>query len=397
MSSRGPASSLDQFAIAELDALEQRALRRRLMPRTRHAGLWVEQKGARLLSFSCNDYLGLAHDPQVRAAAHVALDLYGAGAGASRLITGNYPLLDDLEGKLAALKGSESACVFGSGYLANIGIISTLLGRGDVIFVDEWVHSCIWAGARLSGARIMAFRHNNMDHLAQILEQHRGRFKHSLIAVDGVYSMDGDRAPLPDLVPLAQNYESWLLCDDAHGTGVIGGGRGTSFDFDATLRLDLNMGTLSKALGSYGGFVCASQKVIDLFKTKAASFIYSTALPAANAAAACTALNIINTDPARVARPLALARAFTSALNLPQAQSAIVPLIIGDPATTLALSQALEEAGFLVAAIRPPTVPEGTARLRFTFSAAHQDDDIARLVASVRRLLMQHNIGVSAA
>jgi 8-amino-7-oxononanoate synthase len=390
-------SSLDQYAIAELEALEQRHMRRQLAPTHRHAGLWVERQGKTLLSFSCNDYLGLAHDPRVINAAQDAIALYGAGAGASRLISGNYPLLEILEQKLAALKGTETACVFGSGYLANTGIISTLIGKGDLILLDEWVHSCIWSGARLSGARIMAFRHNDMMHVQSLLSQHRSRFKNCLIAVDGVYSMDGDKALLPALATLAPDYDAWLLCDDAHGAGVIGGGRGTSFDFDAPIALDLNMGTLSKAFGSYGGYVCASSSIIHLLKTRAASFVYSTALPAASAGAACAALDIIRDEPERSMRPLRLAQRFTQALHLPLAQSAIVPVIIGQSETALMLSRAMEDKGFLVVAIRPPTVPDGTARLRFTFSAAHQESDIDDAAQCLTDLLRQHQIDLSAA
>jgi 8-amino-7-oxononanoate synthase len=380
-------SSLDRYAIAELEKLEHRSLKRHLLPSHRHAGLWIERDGRRYLSFSCNDYLGLAHDPQISAAAQEAIAVYGVGAGASRLITGNYPLLPQLEARLAQFKGTESACVFGSGYLANIGIISTFLGKGDVIIVDQLVHSCIWAGARLAGARIMAFRHNDIDHLSDILRTHRHRFGACLIAVDGVYSMDGDRAALPELAACARAYNAWLLCDDAHGAGVIGGGRGTSFDFGAPIALDFNMGTLSKAFGSYGGYVCASAAVIDLIKTRAASFVYSTALPAANAAAALAALDCIEHDSKRVARPLMLARRFTSALNLPHAQSAIVPVIIGAADHALRLSEALRGDGYIVHAIRPPTVPDGTARLRLTFSASHSDNDVDALAQCLQRHL----------
>ncbi len=378
--------AIETFARTQLEQLDNQSLRRTLIPTTRLPDQWIERGGRRLLSFSCNDYLNLSHHPRVIAAAQEAAAYYGAGAGASRLITGNHPLLEELEGRLAQLKGTQSACVFGSGYLANSGIISTMMGRGDLILVDEWVHSCIWSGARLSGARILAFSHNDMDHLAKLLEARRGSYGRCLIAVDGVYSMDGDLAPLPALAALAAQHRAWVLCDDAHGVGVIGAGRGSSFAFEKPVDIALQMGTLSKSLGSYGGYVCATKSVIDLLKTRAASFVYSTALPPASAAAAIAALDVMAAEPERMPRLLEKARRLTRALNLPDAQSAIVPIVIGDAARAVAMSKALEADGFLVAAIRPPTVPAGTARLRVTLSCDHRDEDIDRLASCITAL-----------
>lgn len=376
--------SLDTTAARKLATLEAKALRRTLKDTARD-GIMVERDGRRLLSFSCNDYLDLSRHPAVKQAAIAAIQKYGVGAGASRLVTGNHPLYADLEAKLAALKGTEAAVVFGSGYLANTGIIPTLIGRNDAIFVDELAHNCILAGAKMSGAATHIFRHNDMAHLASLLAAERAKHKHAMIATDGVFSMDGDLAPLPALAVLAGEYESWLMADDAHGIGVVGGGRGSTFAFTPKPNVPLQMGTLSKAVGGYGGYLCASQAVVDLMKTRAATLVYSTALPPATIAAAIAALDIIATDAATVAKPLAKARLFASALGLAEATSAIVPVVLGDAKAALDAAGLLEDEGFLVTAIRPPTVPPGTARLRFTFSAAHDDADIQRLAAVVTK------------
>jgi 8-amino-7-oxononanoate synthase len=317
----------------------------------------------------------------VRAAACRAIEAHGTGAGASRLVTGDHPLLGDLEQRLAAFKKAEAACVFGSGYLANSGIIPTLVGRNDLVVMDELVHSCIRAGARLSGAQTVTFRHNDMAHARQMLEARRSSHPRCLMATDGVFSMDGDLAPLAELTRLAEAYDAWLLVDDAHGLGVVNGGHGSTAGFDVPLQ----MGTLSKALGSYGGYLCASAPVIDLVKTRAASFIYTTGLPPASAAAAIAALDIVAGDPDLVERPLARARLFTRAMGLPDAESPIVPVVVGTPERALALSRGLEDDGFLVSAIRPPTVPPGTSRLRVTFMAGHTEEEVERLATALRR------------
>ncbi len=377
------AYSLDAVARAKLAALEAKALLRTPVETARD-GIWVERGGRRLLSFSCNDYLDLSRHPMVKQAAVEATQRYGAGAGASRLVTGNHPLYADLEKKLAALKGTDAAMVFGSGYLANIGIIATLMGANDAVFVDELAHNCILTGAATSGAAVHTFRHNDTGHLAELLGTERAKHRHALIATDGVFSMDGDLAPLPALSSLAENHGAWLLADDAHGVGVVGGGRGSSFAFTPHPQVPLQMGTLSKAIGGYGGYLCASKPVIDLLKSRAGSFVYSTGLPPATVAAASAALEIIANDPVTVAKPLAKARLFTDALNLPPAQSAIVPVVLGDTRKALAAAALLESEGFLVAAIRPPTVPQNTARLRVTVSAAHEDADILRLAETIK-------------
>ena len=364
--------SLDRYAEATLDQLESRALRRTLIETSRGDFPHVRRGGRRLVSFSCNDYLGLSCHPEVKAAAIAAIETYGAGAGASRLVTGNHPLLVALEARLAATKGTAAACVFGSGYLANIGVIGALAGPDDLILIDELAHACLNAGAGLSRAQILRFRHNDVAHAAALLAEHRGGCRHALVVTETVFSMDGDRAPVGRFAALSADHDAWLLADDAHGVGLEG-------DRDADV--PLRMGTLSKAIGSYGGYLCGSASVVALIKTRARSFVYSTGLPPASAAAALAALDVVAKTPALAAAPLRKARLFTRLVGLPEAASAIVPLVLGAPETALAASATLEAAGFLVTAIRPPTVPPGTARLRFAFSALHEETDIEQLAA----------------
>ena len=373
-------SSLDDFARHKLATLEQAHLRRRLVPTGRFDDLFVERNGRKLLSFSCNDYLGLSQHPALKAAAIAAIERHGVGAGASRLVTGDHPLYAELEQRLARLKRTEAACVFGSGYLANAGIAPALVGRGDLILIDELAHSSLWTGARLSRSELLSFRHNDAGHLADLLKQYRSNHQRALIVTEGVFSMDGDRAPLAELASLAREAAAWLMVDDAH-----------DLDFAATIRAEvpLRIGTLSKAIGGYGGYLCASQPVIDFVRNRARTLIYSTGLPPATVAAAIAALDLIKREPNRLAMPVTKAQAFTRAAGLPQAQSAIVPVVIGEAAAALSASQLLEAEGYLAVAIRPPTVPEGTARLRLSFSAAHPDAEIARLAEIVRTRILR--------
>lgn len=383
---RAVTDSLTAFAQDKLATLEAKSLKRTLIPTARLDGLWVERQGRRLLSFSCNDYLNLSHHPAVKAAALAAVETHGVGSGASRLVTGDNPIFAQLEARLAALKGAEAACVFGSGYLANSGIIPTFVGEGDLILIDDLAHACIWSGAQLSRAQVVPFRHNDVADLAAKLAAFRGQAERALIATDGVFSMDGDVAPLDEISAQAQAHDAWLLVDDAHGLGVLGEGRGTAAMFPGA-KIDLAMGTFSKALGGYGAYVCASAPVIDFIKTRTRTVVYTTGLPPANAAAALAALDVIAAEPERVAAVLAKARRFTRALNLPEATSAVVPIVLGEAERTLAAATVLEKQGFLVVAIRPPTVPAGTARLRVAFTAGHPDDEIDRLAAAVRPLM----------
>lgn len=374
--------SLQAFAERKIATLEAATLMRRLQPTRRGPDAAAERGGRRLVSFSCNDYLGLSQHPAVKAAAAAAADAYGAGGGASRLVTGDHPLLSQLEARLARLKGTQGACVFGSGYLANTGVIPTLAGPDSLVLIDELAHGCIWAGAKLTGGKVLAFRHGDVGHLRDLLAEHRAGADRAIVATDGVFSMDGDIAPLGGLADACAEHDAWLLSDDAHGVGVVGGGRGSAALFPGA-NIPLQIGTLSKAIGGYGGYLAASQAVIDLVKARARTLVYSTSLPPASAAAAIAALDLIEAEPELCERPLVKARRFTRALNLPLAQSPIVPVILGEAAAALDASAMLEEAGYLVVAIRPPTVPAGTARLRVTFNAGHTDEDVDRLAALI--------------
>jgi 8-amino-7-oxononanoate synthase len=380
--------SLDEFATAKLGELERGSLRRALVDTTRVTGIWTLRNGRRLLSFCCNDYLNLTHHPAVKQAAIEALETYGVGAAASRFVTGNHPLYAELEARLAAWKETQAACVFGSGYLANLGIIPALVGADDLVLIDDLAHACLWGGARLSRATVMPFRHSDVGHLEALLAAQRRRYERVLIATDGVFSMDGDIAPLHALAALAQRHDAWLMSDDAHGLGVVGGGRGSNFVQTTRADIPLQMGTLSKALGAYGGYLCASAAVVDLVRNRARSLIYTTGLPPAMVAAAIAALDLIAREPAYAARPVEKAKLFARCAGLPEPASPIVPVVLGEAEAALWGARLLEDHGFLVIAIRPPTVPAGTARLRLTFTAQHPDNEIERLAEIVRTKIL---------
>lgn len=371
--------TIEAFARGKLAAADEANLRRRLHPTARAAGGGIERDGRALVSFADNDYLGLTQHPEVIAASLAATERYGAGGGASRLVTGDNPLYGALEARIARIKGAEAALVFGSGYLANIGIIPTFAGPADLIVADELVHACMHAGARLARAETRFFRHNDAADCARILAEARADHRHCLVLTEGVFSMDGDRAPVAALSAICRDADAWFLVDDAHALGVVEGGPGSGFADGKRIPVDLQMGTLSKAAGAYGGYVAASGPVIDLLVNRARSLIYTTALPPGTLAAAEKGLELIETDAALTARPLARARRFTAALGLPEAESAIVPLVLGDEGRALDAARMLEERGFHVTAMRPPTVPKGTSRLRFTFSAVHQESEVDAL------------------
>jgi 8-amino-7-oxononanoate synthase len=367
--------ALDDILQQKLLVLESKHQRRTLKETQREDGVHVLRNGKELISFSCNDYLGLSKHPEVIAAGIEALAEFGAGAGASRLVTGNNSLYEDLETRLAAYKGTQAACVFGSGYLANLGTIPALVGKGDLILADKLVHACMIDAAKLSGANVMRFAHNNLDHCRMLLESNRADHHQCLILTETVFSMDGDRAPVEALRALARHHDAWVMTDDAHGLGVIPRHMSSA---------DIQMGTLSKGAGVYGGYVCGSQVLIDYLKTAARSLVFSTGLPPAALACAHAAVSIIADETELVAQPLANARQFTSMLGLEVAQSAIVPLMFKENEKAMEASALLEDRGFLVAAIRPPTVPENTARLRFAFSALHEPEHIEEVVAIIK-------------
>lgn len=360
---------------SHLQQIEQKGRLRSITCTDQPGNGYVIRNGQKLLSFSSNDYLGLSQHPNVKEAAIRAIEQYGTGSGASRLITGNNPLYDTLEKTLAATKGSEDCIVFGSGYLANIGTIAALMKKTDLILADKLAHACLLDGARLSGATLLRFSHNDAAKCTSLLKKHRNHHTNCLIVTETVFSMDGDLAPVQELHELATQHDTWLLTDDAHGLGVV----------TTTTKSHLQMGTLSKAVGSYGGYVCTSKATADYLRNTARSLIYSTALPPATLAASIAALELMQSDTSLAARALENARHFTALLNLPQAQSPIVPLVLGGEEKTLLASKTLEQAGFLAWPIRPPTVPSGTSRLRFTFSALHKTQDIETLADIIKR------------
>jgi 8-amino-7-oxononanoate synthase len=366
--------SLRDYARDQLALVEQKSLSRHITETERLGGTRVCRGGREYVSFSCNDYLGLTHHPKVIAAAREALERYGTGAGASRLVTGSHPLYAELERLLAEMKGTERSLVFSSGYMANLGVIPALVGKEDLVVADRLCHACMWDGARLSGATVMRFDHNDLDRCEDILEAHRGGFARCLILTESVFSMDGDRGAILGLSSLATAYKAWLMTDDAH-----------ELMMDLPSGADVKMGTLSKAMGSCGGYVCGSSELIEWLANRARSLMFSTGLPPASVAAATAALRIIRDDQELCMKPLENARRFTAALGRQPAVSQIVPVIVGEPERALAASAMLQEHGLLAVAIRPPSVPPGTARLRFTFSALHEAEPIERAAELLKK------------
>jgi glycine C-acetyltransferase/8-amino-7-oxononanoate synthase len=377
-----------------LEELRDRGLYRRLRLISGPQGPRVTLDGQPVLLLCSNDYLGLANHPRVRGAAAEAAMRWGAGAGASRLISGNMQPHGRLEDRLARFKGYESALLFGSGYLANTGTIAALAGSGAVVFSDELNHASIIDGCRLSRAETFVYRHGDTEHLAWGLREAEGRG--ALIVSDGVFSMDGDVAPLEQLVKLARDHRCRLMVDEAHATGALGpGGRGSVAAAGLSGEVDVVMGTLGKALGSYGAYVCASRELTDYLTNTARSLIFSTAPPPPVAAAGLAALELLESRPHRIDELHANATTLRSALAAQGlatggCQTQIIPMEIGDATRTMALSERLLERGVFAQGIRPPTVPEGTSRLRFTVMSTHRAAELERaaeIVGDVTREL----------
>mgnify|MGYP001606015497 FL=1 len=346
--------------------------------------------GRRVLLLASNNYLGLATHPDVVEAAVNAARRWGAGSGSARLITGGVTPHDELEARLAELKGTDDAVVFSSGYLANLGTIAALVGPGDAIFSDELNHASIIDGARLSRADVHVYRHANAGHLTDQLGTWRNSHPDSraLVVSDSVFSMDGDIAPLGGLADACDRYGAILMVDEAHATGVIGPrGRGAVAHLELNGRVPVIMGTLSKALGAAGGFVSGSRELCDFLRNKARAFIFDTAMPAPTAAAASAALDILAKEPERAVRARALATQLADKLRTvgfetPHPVAAIVPVHVGSSEAALQLAGSLMDRGVLVPAIRPPTVPPGTARLRATVMATHTDEQLSQAVSA---------------
>jgi 8-amino-7-oxononanoate synthase len=384
-SRRGP---WEHFLRDSLSEIQAAGLLRTLRTVESPQSARVTVNGRPLLNFSSNDYLGLANHPALREAAWEEWERGGFGAGSSRLVCGTLAAHERLEAAIAAFKRTESALTFSSGYAAALGAIPALCSKDDVLILDKLCHACLVDAARLSGAHMRVFPHNDLNklesHLSWAAKSHPGR--RVLVLAESVYSMDGDLAPLRGIVELKDRFGAWLFLDEAHGIGVIGkNGRGLAEAEGLADRVEIQMGTLGKALGAHGAYIAGSRLLREFLVNRARSFIYSTASPAPVAAAAEKAFEILAAPEGAqlVASLWSNLRSFCAARNTPEPASAIVPVIIGDEASAMSASAGLLEAGFLVPAIRYPTVAKGTARLRITLSAAHTEADVLALARAL--------------
>lgn len=381
----------------ELANLEAQGLRRRLRTFVPLPAMSVRaESGATVVNFSSNDYLGLAASEELKAAMCEGVGRYGSGSGASRLVCGTLRPHQQLEERLADFKKTEAALTFSSGYATSVGVIPALCGKDDVVILDKLSHASLIDGARLSGATIRVFPHNHLEKLERLLAGARSNHesRRVLIVTESIFSMDGDAAALREIVALKDRYGAWLMLDEAHAVGVLGPqGRGLAAQCGVEDRVEIQMGTLSKALGVSGGYIAASREVVDLCLNKARSLIYSTAPPPAVAHAALEAVNLIASayGDALRARLFANRQTLENGLQTSFAglPAAILPLLVGDEREALEASTQLQEQGFLIPAIRYPTVSRGSARLRLTMSAAHEKLQIEGLVASLLHMMPQ--------
>jgi 8-amino-7-oxononanoate synthase len=381
----------------ELAALAAKGLRRSLEPLASAQGPVVEVGGRSLVNLCSNDYLGLANHPHLRRAAAEAAEREGAGAGAARLVAGDLAVHGRLERRLAAAKGTEAALLFNSGYHANAGVPPALVGRGDAVFSDVLNHASIIDGALLSRAEVLRYRHRDVNELADLLGRTKARRR--LVVTDSVFGMDGDAAPLREIADLCDRHGAMLYVDEAHATGVLGPtGAGLAEEVGVTGRVDVHMGTLGKALGSFGAYVAGSRTLVDWLVSRARTFVFTTALPPAPCAAALAALDLVRDEPARRARLHALAarmKAGLERLGFPMAGvvAPIFPVVLGDEEPALAASRALRERGFFLRAIRPPTVPRGTSRLRVSLTAAHDEGQVDAFLGALGETLRTLGVG----
>jgi 8-amino-7-oxononanoate synthase len=370
----------------ELGKLEQRGLLRRLRQISNPHLPTVEFEGRKLINFSSNDYLGLAQHPALIEAATKALRDYGTGSTASRLICGSLDLFHQLEEKIAKLKKAEAALTFANGYSTAMGSIPAIVGKGDTIILDKLAHACLIDAAKLSGATLRIFPHNDLNKLEKLLISSKGR---TLIITESVFSMDGDLCPLKEIVSLKKDYGALLFLDEAHGVGILGDtGQGLAEELDLQGQIDFQMGTLGKALGSAGGYLATSQAWHDLLINKARSLIYSTAPPPSQAAASLAALTLLGSPEGQKLRERLQENisAFESRIPNLKSHPPIIPRVLGENSAALAASASLLKEGFLVPAIRYPTVPRETARLRITLSAAHSPENIHHLKEALASL-----------
>ncbi len=375
----------------ELQTLAQQHLLRELSLINSPSAPVISVEGREVLLFASNNYLGLANHPQVKDAAIKAIEKFGVGSGASRLISGNVTPHQVLEGELASFKETEAALTFSSGYATSIGVIPNLARADSLILADRLCHASLIDGCRLSRATLRVFHHNDVSHLKRLLTKTRSRTS-TLILTEGVFSMDGDVAPLPEIARLAEEYGATLLIDDAHGTGVMGAtGRGTVEHFGLDSRHILQMGTLSKALGSSGGFIAGPKDFVAYLVNTARSFIYTTSPPPAIAAAASAALAIIRQEPQRRVtlwrnREFLHHHLVTMGFQLTDTQSPILPIMVNDPEIGVQMSQHLRAEGVWIPAVRPPTVPKGTSRLRITVTADHSLEHLETALRALRKV-----------
>jgi len=380
---------------SRLDHLQQAGLIRRRRRIGGPQGPHLSVDGARFLAFCSNDYLGLANHPSLAEAARRALDEFGVGAGASAHICGHMAVHEALEQRLAQFVGMPRALHFSTGYMANLGVLPALAGAGDVIFSDRLNHASLIDAARLSHADVVIYPHCDVETLDRMMQQSAQRSK--LVVTDAVFSMDGDLAPLPQLLALCQRHDAWLVVDDAHGFGVLGeSGAGSLAHWGLSSERIVYIGTLGKAAGVFGAFVAADAEVVEWILQSARTYMFTTASPPMLAAALLAALEVIQFEPQRRARLSSLIERVRSELSglpwrLLPSTTAIQPLIVGENSQALSLMESLRSDGIWVPAIRPPTVPAGTARLRISLSAAHCDQDVDRLAASLRKLALQSN------
>jgi len=382
-----PLSWIDE----ELSRLERERLNRRLATRNRAQSATIELDGRELVNFGSNDYLGLASDPRVARAASEAAAREGWGSGASPLVTGHATLHQQLARRLAEFEGTQSALVFSTGFAANAGAVASLVGPGDAVYCDAFNHASLWDGCRLSRADVRVYPHADVQRLAELLARSE-KYRRRLIATDAVFSMDGDLAPLVELADLAERYGAMLLVDEAHATGVFGAlGRGVCEQLGVEDRVHVRVGTLSKALGGMGGFVAGSRSLIEWLVHRARPYVFSTAAPAASAAASMAALDIVRDEPWRRRQLLEQSGRLRGALagqgwDVGASAGPIIPVLVGPPERALRLSAQLRDRGLFVPAIRPPTVPEGRSRLRVSLSAGHTEPMLSALLEALKTL-----------
>lgn len=378
---------------AQLEAKEKEQNKRSIKVYEPIDAVRVKRNNREFLMMASNNYLGLTHDLRVQQAAKYAVEEYGTGSGGARLTSGTFPLFNELELGIADFKQTEQALVFNTGYMANVGTITALMNKNSIIISDELNHASIIDGCRLSGARIERYNHKDIEHAEHILKNYKS--SHKMIITDGVFSMDGDIAPLDRLYELSKEYNALLMVDDAHATGVIGNGRGTAHHFGLT-DVDVQLGTLSKALGSVGGYVAGRKELIEYLVNYSRSFIFSTALSPADIGAALEALTIVKNEPLVVEQlnenTAYMANKLQSMGIECDDETPIFPIIVGDNERALSLAYELELRGIIITAIRPPTVPVGESRLRMTVTAAHSQEQLDYVANTLRDLLVDMNI-----